>query len=54
MSARVLRTGLLLLALLAPGLSSCGYTETRILPSYYRTIYVESFVNAIPITQESS
>ena len=37
-----------------PLLAGCGYTATRILPSYYRTIYVESFQNAIPITQETS
>ena len=33
-------------------LSSCGYTATRILPAYYRTIYVESFQNRIPIAEE--
>ncbi len=32
--------------------SSCGYTATRILPAYYRTIYVESFQNRIPIAEE--
>ena len=44
--------------LLAAGLSllasSCGYTATRILPSYYRTIYVESFQNRIPIAEDIS
>jgi len=38
---------------LAMTLSSCGYTATRILPSYYRTIYVEPFQNGIPITRET-
>ena len=33
-------------------LSSCGYTATRILPAHYRTIYVESLQNKIPITEE--
>ena len=33
-------------------LNSCGYTATRILPSYYRTIYVEPFENKIPITAD--
>ncbi len=32
--------------------SSCGYTATRILPAYYRTIYVEPFQNKIPITED--
>ena len=54
MTARALKSCLLLVCALALGLSSCGYTATRILPSQYRTIYVEPFVNAIPITQESS
>ncbi len=33
-------------------LSSCGYTATRILPAYYRTIYVEPFENKIPIAED--
>ena len=35
-------------------LPSCGYTATRILPAYYRTIYIEPLQNKIPITQEVS
>lgn len=42
----------LTLGALAFCLSSCGYTATRILPAYYRTIYVESFQNRIPIAEE--
>lgn len=34
-------------------LSSCGYTATRLLPAYYRTIYVEPFQNRIPIAEEA-
>ncbi len=33
-------------------LPSCGYTATRILPTQYRTIYVEPLQNKIPITEE--
>ena len=33
-------------------LPSCGYTATRILPTQYRTIYVEPIQNKIPITEE--
>lgn len=46
-----MRRALLLLPL-ALGLAGCGYTATRILPAYYRTIYIEPFQNKIPITQE--
>ncbi len=42
------------LLLCAALLSSCGYTATRLLPSTYRTIYVEPFQNRIPITEEVS
>ncbi len=35
-------------------LAGCGYTATRTLPAYYRTIYIEPFQNRIPITQEVS
>ena len=45
---------LLTLLALAAGLSGCGYTATRILPAYYRTIYVEPFQNKIPITKDVS
>ena len=45
---------LLLLLALAVGLSGCGYTATRILPSYYRTIYIEPLQNKIPITKDVS
>lgn len=52
---KLTRSGLLLplvcLATTAPG---CGYTATRTLPAYYRTIYLEPFENKIPITQEVS
>ena len=35
-------------------LSGCGYSATRLLPSYYQKIHVEPFKNRIPITQEFS
>lgn len=35
-------------------LSGCGYTTSSLLPSHLKTIYVERFKNAIPITDESS
>ena len=43
-----------LLFSVSPLLAGCGYTATRILPAYYRTIYVEPFQNKIPITQDTS
>lgn len=52
---KLTRSGLLLpLACLAAAASGCGYTATRTLPAYYRTIYLEPFQNKIPITQEVS
>jgi len=45
---------LCLLACLSPILVGCGYTATRILPAYYRTIYIEPFQNKIPLTQDTS
>ena len=42
----------LLFSGLCAGLSSCGYTATRILPASYRTIYIEPIQNKIPITEE--
>ena len=41
-----------ILFFLAAGFSGCGYTATRILPTYYRTIYIEPFQNKIPITKD--
>ena len=38
--------------LLSAFCSSCGYTATRILPAYYRTLYVEGFQNKIPIADD--
>lgn len=35
-------------------LSGCGYSATRLLPSNYRTVYVEPFQNRIRITDEVS
>ena len=46
-----MRRFLPLLLLLVAG---CGYSATRLLPSNYRTIYVEPFENKIGITQETS
>ncbi|MBI3332531.1 MAG: LptE family protein [Candidatus Omnitrophica bacterium] len=43
-----------LLAALCLLVSSCGYSTTRLLPSNYRTIYIEPFKNRIPITEEIS
>ena len=43
-----------LLASLFSPLPGCGYTTTRILPAYYRTVYVEPFQNKIPITKDVS
>lgn len=40
--------------LLALALAGCGYSVTRLLPSAYQKIYVEPFVNRIPITAEVS
>ncbi len=42
---------LLLLLFLSAG---CGYSATRLLPSNYRTVYIEPFENKIGITQETS
>ena len=47
-----MKARLLLTLALAVGLSGCGYTATRILPAYYRTIYIEPFQNRIPITKD--
>jgi outer membrane lipopolysaccharide assembly protein LptE/RlpB len=41
--------GLIVSLLLASG---CGYSTARLLPAKYQVIYIESFENAIPITQE--
>ena len=35
-------------------LVGCGYSMSRLLPASYRTLYIEPFQNAIPITQETS
>ena len=43
----------LLLVSLVGLLPGCGYTATRILPAYYRTIYIEPIQNSIPITKEA-
>ena len=48
MKQAALRIGLIV-SLLASG---CGYSTARLLPAKYQTIYLESFENAIPITQE--
>jgi len=46
---QLLTSGVCWLGVLASG---CGYTATRILPAYYRTLYIDAFQNRIPITQE--
>lgn len=35
-------------------ISGCGYTTRSLLPSEFKTIYVENFVNKINVTAESS
>ena len=35
-------------------IAGCGYTTRSLLPSQFKTIYVENFVNKIKVTAESS
>lgn len=44
----------LMMALLAVAACGCGYTTRSLLPSDYKTIYVDNFKNAIKITAEQS
>jgi PBP1b-binding outer membrane lipoprotein LpoB len=44
----------LTVAVLALAVSGCGYTTRSLLPSNYKTIYVDNFKNAIKITEEQS
>ncbi len=43
-----------LVVFLACAVAGCGYSATRLLPSRYRTIYLEPIQNQIQITQEVS
>lgn len=43
---------ILLIALFS--ISGCGYTTRSLLPTEFKTIYVENFVNKIKVTAESS
>ena len=45
---------LMVLAVLTLAVSGCGYTTKSLLPSNYKTIYVENFKNDIKITAEQS
>lgn len=44
----------LIIAVLGLVISGCGYTTKSLLPSNYRTIYVDNFKSAIKITAEQS
>ncbi|MFH1645574.1 MAG: LPS assembly lipoprotein LptE [Candidatus Omnitrophota bacterium] len=48
------RTFLAFLLCLTFILSGCGYTTSSLLPPHLKTIYVERFINSIPIAEESS
>lgn len=45
---------LAVMAVLAFAMCGCGYTTKSLLPSDYKTIYVDNFKNAIKITAEQS
>lgn len=45
---------LLFLLLIMPAFNGCGYTTGSLLPAHIKNIYVESFANSIPITDETS
>lgn len=50
----MIKRSLVLIVVLALALSGCGYTYKSLLPSNYKTIYVDSFGNKIKLTAEQS